>query len=89
MIVLTYDDGYYVAKMIAKGVDVAKLRKIHDVLKKALDCFAEESDEKDFMLGLVEGLGEIAKLREELTRLINVAKSLGMTIEVNVRYDEE
>jgi hypothetical protein len=89
LIVLTYDDGYYVAKMIAKGVDVAKLRKIHDVLKKALDCFAEESDEKDFMLGLVEGLGEIAKLREELTRLINVAKSLGMTIEVNVRYDEE
>lgn len=89
MIVLTYDDGYYVAKMIAKGVDVAKLRRVHDVLKKTLDCFAEESDEKDFMLGLVEGLGEIAKLREELTRLINVAKSLGITIEVNVRYDEE
>ena len=88
MIVLTYDDGYYIAKMIAKGVDVAKLRRIHEVLKKALDCFAEESDEKDFMLGLVEGLGEIAKLREELTRLINVAKSLGISIEVNVRYDE-
>ena len=89
MVVLTYDDGYHVAKMIAKGVDVAKLRRIHDVLRKALNSFAEESYEKDFMLGLVEGLGEIARLREELTRLINLAKSLGITIEVNVRYDEE
>ncbi|MCS7139168.1 MAG: hypothetical protein N3F04_01955 [Candidatus Nezhaarchaeota archaeon] len=86
---LTFEDGYEVAKLVAKGTDLARLRRIHEILKRTLTCFTDESDERDFMLGLVEGLGEIAKLREEVARLINVAKSLGITIEVNVKYDEE
>ncbi|MEM4575890.1 MAG: hypothetical protein QW701_00360 [Candidatus Nezhaarchaeales archaeon] len=89
MVRLNFEDGYEIAKFIAKGIDLTKLQKVHEILKKALTCFADESDERDFMLGLVEGLGEIAKLREEIARLINVAKSIGITIEVNVKYDEE
>lgn len=89
MVKLTFEDGYDIAKHIAKAVDLSRLQKIHEILKRALTCFTDESDERDFMLGLVEGLGEIAKLREEITRIVNVAKSLGIIIEVNIKYDEE
>jgi len=86
---LTFEDGYEVAKLIAKGVDLPKLQRIYEVLKKALDCFKEESDERDFMLGFVEGLGEISKLREDIARIVNIAKSMGISIEVNIKYGEE
>ncbi|MEM0232497.1 MAG: hypothetical protein QXD66_06910 [Candidatus Nezhaarchaeales archaeon] len=88
MVKLTFEDGYEVARHIAKAVDLPRLQKMHEVLKRALTSFTNESDERDFMLGLVEGLGEIAKLREEIARIINVAKSLGIAIEVNIKYEE-
>ncbi|RLF13284.1 MAG: hypothetical protein DRJ62_00030 [Thermoprotei archaeon] len=86
---LSFEDGYEVAKLIAKGVDLPRLQRIYEVVKKAMECFKEEGDERDFMLGLVEGLGEISRLREDIARIINVAKSMGISIEVNIRYGEE
>ena len=86
---LTFEDGYEAAKLIAKGVDLPKLQRIYEVLKKALDCFKEEGDERDFMLGFVEGLGEISRLREDIARIINIAKSMGISVEVNIKYGEE
>ncbi len=86
---LTFEDGYEAAKLIARGVDLPKLQRIYEVLKKALECFKEEGDEREFMLGFVEGLGEISKLREDIARIVNVAKSMGITVEINIKYGEE
>ena len=39
-------------------------------------------------MGLQEGLNELARFKEEVIRLQNMAKAMGVSLEVSIRYHE-
>mgnify|MGYP000344839491 CR=1 FL=1 len=84
---LSFEDGYEVAKLMADRFDLTRLREAGEVLERALKAYGE-GEGKEFLLGLVEGLGEVARFKEEVVRLQNMAKAMGVSLEVHVKFSE-
>lgn len=84
---LSFEDGYEVAKMMAERFDLARLREAAKILEAASKDYREEG--REFLMGLIEGLSELARFREEVLRLQNMAKAMGIVLEVNVKYRGE
>jgi len=84
---LSFEDGYEVAKLIAERFDLARLKEVCEALTQALKGYQGE-DYKEFLMGLQEGLNELARFKEEVIRLQNMAKAMGVSLEVNIRYHE-
>ncbi|RLF11517.1 MAG: hypothetical protein DRJ98_03215 [Thermoprotei archaeon] len=84
---LTFEDGYEAAKMMAERFDLARLKEAAEAIGEALKVYQVE-EHKDFLLGLQEGLSELARFKEEVIRLQNMAKAMGVLLEVNVKFRE-
>lgn len=84
---LSFEDGYEVAKLIAERFDLARLKEVAEALAEAFKGYRGEAY-REFLMGLQEGLSELAKFKEELIRLQNMAKAMGISLEVSVRYRE-
>lgn len=83
---LSFEDGYEVARLIAEKRDLARVKAMAEILGKAAEAYGGSEEEKSFLLGLSEGLSELAKFKEELMRLQNMAKTVGVSLEVTVKY---
>ncbi|MEM4699666.1 MAG: hypothetical protein QXT74_01790 [Candidatus Nezhaarchaeales archaeon] len=83
---LGFEDGYEVAKLMAERFDIVRLREAAKILEGVSRAHVGEG--REFLMGLAEGLSEITKFREELLRLQNMAKAMGIVLEVNVKFRE-
>ncbi|MEM1538072.1 MAG: hypothetical protein QXK12_05445 [Candidatus Nezhaarchaeales archaeon] len=83
---LSFEDGYEVARLIAERKDVARMKVMAEALSKATKAYTGSEEEKEFLLGLSEGLNELAKFKEEVIRLQNLAKTVGVSLEITVKY---
>jgi len=81
-----FEDGYKAAKLMAERFDLARLKEAGKILGGALKAYGE-GEGKEFILGLVEGLEEVVRLKEEVARLQSMAKSMGVILEVNVKFE--
>jgi len=81
-----FEDGYKIAKLMAERFDLARLREAGRVLEEALKAYGE-GEGREFLLGLTEGLEEVVRLKEEVFKLQSMAKSMGVILEVNVRFE--
>jgi len=84
---LSFEDGYEVAKLMAERFDLARLKEAGEVLERALRAYGE-GEGKEFLTGLVEGLSEVARFKEEVLRLQNMAKAMGVVLELNIKFRE-
>lgn len=83
---LGFEDGYEVAKLMAERFDLIRLREAAKILGEVSRAHGGEG--REFLMGLVEGLNEIVKFKEEVLRLQNMAKAMGIVLEVNVKFRE-
>ncbi|MCX8205090.1 MAG: hypothetical protein N3H31_05515, partial [Candidatus Nezhaarchaeota archaeon] len=61
---LSFEEGYEVAKLMAERFDLVRLKEAAKILEESSRAY--EGEGREFLMGLVEGLREVARFKEEV-----------------------